>query len=99
MALPIPVSIDIMILRAVHQSSYYQAILFNQMQLLACNVAVKDTTVNVSAATGKLVKEPFAQPDVGWHDWQLPQLTSDPLLSIVRISPLLGVSLFTVLLD
>lgn len=59
------------------------ATLYDQMQLLACNVAVKDAVVNVTAATGKLAAEPFSQSEVAWHDWQLPQPTSDPLLSIV----------------
>lgn len=53
------------------------------MQLLACNVDVKNTTVNVSAATGKLANEPFTQPAAKWHDWQLPEPSFDPLLSIV----------------
>ena len=60
------------------------AVLYDHYQLLMCNVNVKNTTVNVTAATGKLEAEPIQQGDAKWHDWEVPEQTMDPLLYIVR---------------
>jgi hypothetical protein len=55
------------------------------MQLLMCNVAVRDTTVSVTATTGMLLDEPFASDSAAvWHTWTLPPASSDPLLHSVR---------------
>ena len=59
--------------------------MFNTVQLLVCNIDVKNATVNISAATGKLTQEPFNQSSTGWHDWQLPEPSDDPLLSLVSL--------------
>ncbi|KIP09766.1 hypothetical protein PHLGIDRAFT_302484 [Phlebiopsis gigantea 11061_1 CR5-6] len=74
-------SINPWAIKATNDSS----ILYATTQLLACNVDLKNATVNVSAKTGKLLREPFTQPQAAWHDWQLPEPSDDPMLSGVSI--------------